>query len=384
MQLKKFQTANVITVSLGHMLHDIYSSFLAPILPLLIQKFGLSYSMAGFLSMCQQIPNLLNPFLGILADRIAMRWLVIITPSVTAIAMSLLGVAPSYTILVILLLVMGVSSAFFHVPTPVMIRKLSGNRTGRGMSFYMFGGEMARTIGPLVILGAISLWGLEGTWRLMPFGIGASVILFFRLRNIKVSEDVHKKAKSYNIWGTFKENLPLFVVITGILLFRGIMRTSLTTFLPTYMEATGYGWQRGSVYLAVLELSGAAGTLFWGNISDRIGRRTSLVIITSITPPLMFGFIESSGFWIIFFLVMLGFFLLGTTPILLALVQDRAKANFAFMNGMFMTVGFGTAAITVMLIGGLADWKGIEQAFRFAAYLAPGAIIFALLLKKNS
>lgn len=383
MQAKRFQTANVITVSLGHMMHDIYSSFLAPILPLLIQKFSLTYSMAGFLSMCQQLPNLFNPFLGMLADRIAMRYLVIFSPMVTAIAMSLLGVAPSYTVLVILLLVVGVSSALFHIPTPVLIRKISGNWIGRGMSFYMFGGEIARTVGPLIILGAISLWTLEGTWRLMPFGIVASAILYFRLKNIKISEDLRKKKEGPGLWSTFKNHLPLFLVIIGILLFRTIMRTSLTTFLPTYMESTGEGWQRGSIYLAILEIAGAGGTLFWGILSDRIGRRTALIIITSISPFLMYGFVESSGVWLIIFLILIGFFLLGTTPILLALVQDRAKSNLAFMNGMFMMINFGAAAIAVMLVGGLSDWLGMQQAFRIAAYLAPGAIPFAFMLRRR-
>jgi len=383
MQIKKFQTANVISVSLGHMMHDIYSSFLAPILPLLIQKFSLTYSMAGFLSMCQQLPNLFNPFLGMLADRIAMRWLVIFAPAVTTITMSLIGIAPNITVVIILLLVMGISSAMFHIPTPVMIRKISGNSIGRGMSYYMFGGEIARTVGPLIILGAITMWTLEGNWRLMPFGLLASVILYYRLRNIKISEDFRKKKEGPGIWTTFRDHIPLFAVIIGMLVFRAIMRTSLTTFLPTYMESTGEGWQKGSIYLAILEISGAIGTLFWGILSDRIGRRTALIIITSISPFLMYGFVESFGVWLLVFLIMIGFFLLGTTPILLALVQDRAKSNLAFMNGMFMTINFGTAAIAVMLVGGLSDWLGMQQAFRIAAYLAPGAIPFALMLRRK-
>ena len=110
--------------------------------------------------------------------------------------MSLLGIAPTYTIVAVLLFVMGISSALFHVPSPVMVKKISGDQTGKGMSFYMFGGEMARTIGPLVITGAVSLWGLEGTWRLMPFGLVASFILYLRLRKIKISSDFQSKAQT--------------------------------------------------------------------------------------------------------------------------------------------------------------------------------------------
>ena len=43
----KFRTGEVALVSVTHMLHDIYSSFLAPLRPLLIEKFGITLALAG-------------------------------------------------------------------------------------------------------------------------------------------------------------------------------------------------------------------------------------------------------------------------------------------------------------------------------------------------
>ena len=171
-------------ISVAHFLHDVYSSFLAPILPLLIDKLGMSYFIVGVISMVQRLPSLLNPFVGLLADRVSVRYFLIIAPALTTISMSLLGIAPSVVVLAILLFVMGISSTLFHVPGPVFIRRLAGDKIGRGMSFYMLGGELARTVGPLVILGAVSLWGLEGSYRLLPFGLFASIILYFRFHNV--------------------------------------------------------------------------------------------------------------------------------------------------------------------------------------------------------
>jgi FSR family fosmidomycin resistance protein-like MFS transporter len=82
----KFQSARVVLISFGHLVHDTYTSFLSPLLPLLIEKFSLSYSMAGLLGLIQRLPNLVNPFLGLLADKMGMRWLVILSPSLTAVA----------------------------------------------------------------------------------------------------------------------------------------------------------------------------------------------------------------------------------------------------------------------------------------------------------
>lgn len=251
------------------------------------------------------------------------------------------------------------------------------------MSFYMFGGEMARTLGPLVVLGAVSLWGMEGTWRLIPFGIAASVLLWFKLHNIHISEDLRKKKMESGIKRIFVEHWPLFVVLIGITFFRAIMRASLTTFLPTYMEDIGRGWEIGGIYLSVLELAGAVGTLFWGTVSDKMGRRLSLLIIAAVSPVLMYLFVDASGWASLIILVMLGFFLLGTTPILLALVQDRSRERPAFMNAMFMTISFGTGAIAVVLAGGIADITGIREAFRISSYIAVGAVPFVLMIRKR-
>jgi hypothetical protein len=66
-----FHTGRVIALSISHFIHDVYSSFLSPLLPLLIEKLSLSLTQAGFLSTIMQIPALLNPYIGKLADRMS-------------------------------------------------------------------------------------------------------------------------------------------------------------------------------------------------------------------------------------------------------------------------------------------------------------------------
>jgi len=214
---KKFQTVSVTTISIAHLLHDTFSAFLAPLLPLLIEKLGISYTMAGALSVINRVPMLVNPFLGILADRIHMRFLVIFTPLATAITASLLGAAPNITFLAILIFVMGLSAALFHVPSPVMIRKVSADYVGRGMSFYMFGGEVARALGPLVILGAVSAWGLGNTWYLIPVAAGFTIYLYYALKDIKISEEFKEKKEETRVSITLKKHMPFLLMLSGLL-----------------------------------------------------------------------------------------------------------------------------------------------------------------------
>jgi len=133
----KFQTLNVSLLSIAHHIHDIYTSFLAPIELVLHDKLGINHTMFGLLSVIQRIPSLLNPFIGIIAEKFKIRYFVIFAPSITAVSMSLIGVAPGYTFLAILIFISGFSSVLFHVPTPVMIKHIAGGKTGQGMSFYM-------------------------------------------------------------------------------------------------------------------------------------------------------------------------------------------------------------------------------------------------------
>ncbi len=378
----KFKSGNIIIISLTHLLHDIYSSFLAPLRPLLIEKFELSYGLSALWDIVTRIPWFLNPLFGVIAEKTAARYFVIVTPAVTAVAMSLLGVAPSYIVVSILLFVAGISSAMFHVPTPVMVQQLSGKHVGRGMSFFMFGGEMARTLGPLTITGAVSLWGLEGTWKLIPFGLIASFILWFRLKNIRISGPVQKAKKNKGLWLAFKRLLPFFMILIGITFFRAIMKSGLTAFLPTYyFNEKGEGLLFANSALAVFQFAGAIGALFSGTISDRIGRKRALLIIALVTPVIMLLFVESAG-WISFvFLIVLGFFIVAPTPILLALVQDREQENKVFANSIYMTISFVTSAISVFFAGLIGDWVGLENTYKIAAIMAFGAVPFVLMLK---
>ena len=142
-----FQTGRVFVLSACHFIHDAYSSFLAPLLPLLIEKLSLTLTQAGFLSTVMQIPALFNPYIGSLADRISVRYFIILAPAATAIPMSLLGLAPSYGVLLMLLFCAGISVAMFHVPAPVMVSRLSGTRVGQGNEFFHDRGRICQNGG---------------------------------------------------------------------------------------------------------------------------------------------------------------------------------------------------------------------------------------------
>jgi len=380
MSEKKFQTGSVTTISIAHLLHDTFSAFLAPLLPLLIEKLGISYTMAGALSVVNRVPMLINPFLGILADRIQMRFLVIFTPLATAVTASLMGAAPNITFLAMLIFVMGLSAALFHVPSPVMIRKVSGDYVGRGMSFYMFGGEVARALGPLVILGAVSAWGLENTWYLIPVAAGFTLYLYYALKDIKISEEFKEKKEETHVSITLKKHMPFFLMLSGLLAFRTLLKSAVTAFLPTYLTDQGETVWFGGIALVVLEVAGAGGTILAGTLSDKIGRKTTLIVASVLSPVIFWFFVHAGPAMQFPMLMILGFFLFASGPVLLAMVQDLGSERPAFVNGIYMTINFFFSSLTVMLVGFMGDRIGLFRAYEIIAVISLFTIPFAVLI----
>jgi FSR family fosmidomycin resistance protein-like MFS transporter len=250
------------------------------------------------------------------------------------------------------------------------------------MSFYMLGGELARTLGPLVILGAVSLWGMEGTYRLIPLGIIASIILFFRLRKIPIRQDF-SHTKEAGARQTFRKMIPFFITVAGIILFRAAMKSALTLYLPTYLTSRGTSIWLAGISLAILQFSGAGCTFFSGIISDKIGRKNALLIITIINPILMFLFLFVHGVWTIPILIITGFFLFAIGPVMLAFIHDINSRHMSFINGIYMTINFAVSSLIVLLVGYLSDTIGIELTFRISAWLAFGSIPFVLSIKNK-
>ena len=190
---ERFETGRIVLICSGHFVHDIFSAFIAPLLPLLIDKLSLTLVLAGSLPVFMQLPSLLGPLIGWLADRFSLRYLVIFAPAATATMATLIGFMPTYGMACLLLFCVGVSIMAFHAPAPAMIAHMSGNKVGRGMSFFMAGGELARSVGPLLVGFGVAQWGMEGLWRLMFFGWLASGVLWWRLRDVSARRDARKQ-----------------------------------------------------------------------------------------------------------------------------------------------------------------------------------------------
>ncbi|MFT6927753.1 MAG: FSR family fosmidomycin resistance protein-like MFS transporter [Psychromonas sp.] len=380
MSNKKFNKSTVITVSSAHLINDIYSSFLAPLLPLLIEKHGISLSVSAFLDIARRIPALFNPFFGLIIEKTGAKYFVILTPAITAISMGLIGLAPSYTVLFILLFVSGISAALFHIPSPVIIKEASGNKIGAGMSYFMVGGELARTVGPLLVTAAVSLWGLEGIYKLIPLGLVASFILYLKLKNLDLHQSIKKPKEKGDTKKLLRKYRRFFTVLATYLLFQSGMKSALTLYLPVYLINQGESLWYAGISLAVLQFFGVIGTFLAGHFSDKIGRKNTLIIASIGSTVTMAVFIQLGSIYILAFI---GLFLFASGPVLMASVQDTQTHMPTFMNSMYMSINFGVSSLIVFGVGILGDGFGLEATYIVCNVLAIGCIPAAFLLTKQ-
>ena len=365
---------NVYILSFAHLTHDIYTSYLAPILPLLVQRMGLSVTEASLLDVIRRIPALINPYLALIISRKDIRIFTILSPITTSIFMSFIGIAPNYIILLILLFLAGISAQIFHIATPAIVKEVTP-KMGFGMSMFMVGGELARTISPLIATAAISLWGLEGLWKTSVFAIFASFFLWWQLS--KINGNFTPKAKQKADFKIFIEYKNFFLIMTGFMFFQSFSKIFFAFYLPLYLTHTGESLTQANISLAFFQFFAIIGTFMAGNIADKIGNKKTLIYSTLLAILFMPLFVF---FHLIYLpLILLGLTLFSTGPVMLSIIHHQK--NSTALNGVYMMISFLIPALVTFLIGVLSDVIGLKNVGILALLFLFIATIFAYNIK---
>jgi FSR family fosmidomycin resistance protein-like MFS transporter len=377
----RFETGRVATMAAGHAVHDTYTAFLPPLLPVFIEKLGLSIAGAGFLTVFMQAPSLVQPGIGRLADRFNLRALVLWAPALAAVFMSLLGVAPGYAWIALLLTLAGLNSAGLHAVAPIMTGNLSGSRLGRGMSFWMVGGELGRTLGPIIVVSVVAPLTLKGLLWLMPAGLLVSLLLNIQLKQVPYHD---RTAAASPHWGTaLRQMKSVFIPLTVFITLRAFLQSAAITYLPVYLTGRGTSLWFAGAALTILQAAGVAGALVSGSLSDRIGRRAVLIACVLGAPFFAWLFLSSGGLIQAAMIAMVGFFVISPTPVVMAMVQESFPENRAFANGLYMGLSFMIRSTVVVIVGLMGDHLGLHTAILICAGLMLLAFPAALFLPPN-
>jgi FSR family fosmidomycin resistance protein-like MFS transporter len=378
----EFHLSEVVTVAAAHGAHDTYFSYLPTILPLLIKNLALNTTQAGLLTVFSQIPNLLQPVIGHLADRKNLKMLVVLAPTLSGILITLVGVAPSFGLAGLLLLLAGFSSAGFHAISPTMVSAQAGRKVGRGMGFFMVGGELGFGLGPLMVVAAIGYLTLRGLPWLMTLGMLASVILYFRLKTASTVRHAQAEA-GLPVPQALRQMSGLMLPIMSITFITGFLSANIVNYLPTFMSSEGAVFALAGASLAVVELSGTLGALLMGLFSDRLGQRNVVLYGTLISVLFSAGFLLLRGWMHIAMLVGVGMSAFVANPAFLSIIQTRFTRNLSLANGVYMSSSFILRSIVVVLVGFMADHYGMRPVFVGSVLVTLLSLPFIFMLPKK-
>ncbi len=382
-----FDQRGVLTVSGAHFAHDLYSSFLGPLIPAVQDKLGVSLFVASLMVPAQQMPSVVQPFVGAWADRTSKRWFVVAAPGIAALTVSSIGLAPHVALILLLLICSGLASAAFHAPSIALVGEYGGTKTGRAMSYFMFGGEASRSIGPLIITAAIAWFTLEGSFVVAVFGIVASIILYFTVDTSKSDSDAaDRRQLNIAIRPLLRARIRWLTGIFGFSLMVSAFNAPFAFFLFKYLVVEGRSDWFAGLSLSLYFAAGGFGGLLWGPLSDRIGRRNVLYGTLGISPLLVYAYMLTEDIAVVglLALVIAGVFSMASRPIMLALAQEILPESRAQMSGLMLAFGFVTMSLITIGFGAISDAVGIETTLWYVPIFGFLALPFIALLPRRN
>jgi FSR family fosmidomycin resistance protein-like MFS transporter len=373
----RFMNSRLGLLSFSHFTVDSYSSFFAPLLPLLVVKLDLSLTAVGTLvALSSLASSMAQPLFGLLADRVGRPWFVAFGPLVAAVFISCLGLAPDYRTLIALLMTGGLGVAAFH-PQAAMLAGEVSPRRALAMAFFVTGGTLGFAIGPLVAVGVVGAFGLERSWVAGIPGIVVFLLLLAWLGRVQpVRRPPHERPR-------LTELRPVLGPLTS-LYFSVVARSAVSygfmTFLPFHLTQRGFSVAQAGGVVSLYLVCGAMGGFLGGWLADRAGGRRVMVA----------SFVGGTPFYFLFLLLPIplslvclvaGSFILQTSlPVAVVMGQELSPKHASTISSLLMGAAWGLGALIIGPIGAIADTHGLRTGLLVLATVLSVGIVSSLAL----
>ncbi len=366
-------------IVLGHTVVDASQNILPVVLPLLQQRFGLSYSQVGLAAALLTISSsMIQPLFGWLSDRRNTQWFLPAGILWTGMLMGLVGLVPSYGTLLLVLTLTGIGTAAFHPVASLAAAHASGTQRGLGMSFFSAGGNLGFALGPILIASLLTWFSLKGTALLMILGALTAAVIHVHRRELQVPPQRPAQGGNHQSvpipWARLST---LCVLIT----LRSWAYSGLIIFLPLLLLAQDVSLPLAGRALFVFLFFGALGGMLGGHLSDRIGRQQVIAGSLLLYPPLMAAALAVSGPWRWMLLATAGMALLASFSVTVVFAQELLPQNVGLASGLTLGLAFGTGGLGVGMSGILADLVGLSVSVWILVFLPGLAGLLALTLR---
>jgi FSR family fosmidomycin resistance protein-like MFS transporter len=360
-------------IFLCHLLNDMMQSLLPAIYPNLKEHFHLSFAQIGLVTLAFQFTaSLLQPMVGYYADIRPMPYSLALGMVSTLLGLVVLSVAPSYPVILLAAMMVGLGSAVFHPEASRVARMASGGRYGLAQSVFQVGGNTGQAISPLTAAVLVATYGQRSIIWYAGLALLAIVILYqvgswYKQHGLaRIKGQAHVKHPELSGKTVFWSLVILLALVFSKFFYLSTMGSYYTFYL---IHRFGVSVQSAQVHLFFFLGAVAVGTLVGGPLGDRIGRK--YVIWFSILGMLPFTLMLpfANLFWTGILSVIIGLIMASAFPAIVVYAQELLPGRVGMIAGLFFGLSFGLSGIAAAVMGALADATSIEFVFKLCAWL---------------
>ncbi len=144
---------------------------------------------------------------------------------------------------------------------------------------------------------------------------------------------------------------PQFYMVTGTLMLACMAGLMMIGFAKPIAIAKGLG-EVAAVGVMVISIFNSFGRLFWGWVSDKLGRKNTILLLLAATAVTILFVNLATGYWIFALIALVGLFYGGFLGVFPALTADFFGTRSMGMNYGMVLLGFGIGAVASSYIAG--------------------------------
>ena len=277
-------------ISVVHMASHVYQVALPALFILINRIEGLSFTQLGILSTVFFLASgVFQTPAGFLVDRVGARPVLLGGLVLEAGSFALIGVAPSYPVMMVLSFLAGLGNSIFHpADISILTASVSPSRMGRAFSTHYLGGFIGYAATPITMVALAASFG----WRIAVIAIGAvgliaAAVLWFNRHQLRDDREAGR-AEGRVPPGSLRKELGILFQAPTILsfvffAFMAMGSVGMMQFGAAALVALlGIDITTASTAISVNLFSVVAGVVAGGLIADRTTRHDTVAAISVV------------------------------------------------------------------------------------------------------